>query len=149
MDILQALQNVYTANATLSTELPIDDTVPLDTEGVLVLTQSITLASASPKVLVKAALWGQASASTFWGAALFRGSICIDAKAVVIDGTNTLGNQIMMSVLDAPGAIGPHAYSVRVGSYNPGGSVLRLNGTTSDRVFGGASKSTLTLLEIG
>jgi hypothetical protein len=111
-----------------------------------VLSQAITLSSPGSKVLARAVLWGRCT--SIWGAAIFRGAACIQAQAVVIDGANTLGNWITMSLLDSPGSIGPHTYSVRAGS-NDAAFVLRLNGTTTARLLGGASRCTLTLLEIG
>ena len=141
----QALQAIYSANANLTTPLPIDDTVPTATEGVEVLSQSITLASSANKVLVELALWGR-TFEVNWGAALFRGSTCLHAQAHIIESFD-LCNTIGFDILDAPGSVGPHVYSVRAGSES--GAVLRLNGVENARRFGGASKCTLILREIG
>lgn len=80
-------------------------------------------------------------------AALFRGTNCLNAAAnlAAVDDT---GSIITMDVLDAPGSVGPHTYSVRVGN-SSGAQTPRLNGTQAARRFGGAAKCTLTLLEIG
>jgi hypothetical protein len=146
MATLQALQAVYSANANLTTALPIDNTVPASGEGTEVLSQAIALASSANKVLVEVTLWGRAGSEAGWGAALFRGSTCIQAQAQLPD-FDDLGTLIAFDLLDAPGSVGPHSYSVRVGAQ--GGAALRLNGIESGRRFGGVSKCTLTLREIG
>lgn len=161
MDILQALQNQYTQSATLSSVISegprggSGDIVPPIADGAQVLSQSITLADAAHKVLAKVTLWGRSDDRPV-AAALFRGTVCIDARHQPLHfgafQFRDLGDVFAMSVLDAPSSAGPHVYSVRVGvlAYaDEGGGVMRLNGTDSGRLFGGASKCTLTLLEIG
>lgn len=142
--VLQVLQNQYTANADLTTDLPIDDTVPTNTEGDQVLSQAITLAAAANKVLINVDLWGGAASSANVAMALFRGTICIAANGWDISsaGVHRCGS---MCFLDTPGSVGPHTYTVRVGTNTP---TLRLNGTATGRLFGGVGVSTLTLMEI-
>ena len=144
MATLQALQATYGTNANLTTALPIDDTVPTSSEGTQVLSQAITLASSANKVLIEVSLWGRANAP--WGAALFRRTTCLQAQAQLLE-EDDMGGLIVFDLLDTPGSVGPHTYSVRAGAH--GGATLRLNGNETARRFGGASKCTLTLREIG
>jgi hypothetical protein len=145
MATLQTLTAVYSANANLTAGLPADDTVPTSGEATEVLSQSITLASSASKVLVEVSLWGRTNAVT-WSAALFRGGACINAACNLVS-AGDVGATLAMDLLDAPGSVGPHVYSLRVGSN--GVATLRLNGIHNARRFGGAGKCTLTLREIG
>jgi hypothetical protein len=142
--VLQVLQNQYTTNTDLTTDLPIDDTVPTSTEGDSVLSQAITLASSSNKVLIDVNVWGGAAAGANVAMALFRSTTCIAANGWEISaaGAHRSGS---LKFLETPGSVGPHTYSVRVGTNTP---TLRLNGTGTARLFGGVGVSTLTLMEI-
>ena len=165
MDILQALQNQYTQNADLLGEFVMGpeangaggDLVPLVSEGVQVLSLSITLVSSTNRVYVKASIWGQRLFTPIT-AAVFRGTSCIDAKAQPVWGTYDCDDALTFAFLDEPGTAGPHLYTVRVGSQAYSEEAgdpfpFRLNGTDTfeggERRFGGVSKCTLTLLEIG
>jgi len=141
--VLQTLSKDYTANADLSTTIPLDDTVPLISEGTEVCSQAITLADAANKVLLSFGCFASSAASQGVSAAIFRGSTCVGASVISLNATT--GQLVISGVLDAPASVGPHTYSVRIG---PQTSAVRLNGGTSSRFFGGAAKATLTLHEI-
>lgn len=143
--ILQCLQTTYSTNTALATVIPNDDTVPQSTEGVQVLSLSITPADNTNKILCLVHFWGSAGISTsfFMLGALFRGATCINAIRVDAAASDMAAS---MALLDSPASASAQTYSVRVGPET--GSDLRLNGTNSARLFGGASACTLTLLEI-
>jgi hypothetical protein len=140
---LQVLQNVSVTNAALTGTLPIDDTVPLSSDGDEVLSQAITLSAAANKVMCDVSLW--AGSSVAIAMALFRGTTCICANVwdVSIAGAAGEGS---MKFMDTPGTVGPHTYSVRLGTNT--GAGYRLNGSSAARFFGGVGASTLTLTEI-
>lgn len=141
--VLQVLQTTYTTNTDLTTDLPIDDTTPTNTEGDQVLSQAITLASDSNKVLIEVDIWGATSAGAALALALFRSTTCIAAK---LWDTGTAGaHSGSLKFLETPGSVGPHTYAVRVGANT---ATVRLNGLTSGRLFGGVGICTLTLMEI-
>jgi hypothetical protein len=142
--VLQVLQATYATNADLTTAIPYDDTTPTSSEGTEVLSQAITPADNSNKVLCQVGVWGDASASDHVIAALFRGTTCIQAAAIR---TASVEFDIAFSFLDSPASASAVTYSVRVGPAT-GGTTVRLNGSTSSRAFGGASTCTLTLSEI-
>lgn len=145
--VLQVLQNAYTTNADLTDQIPSDDSIPVKaSEGTEVLSQAITPASASNKVLVEAHIFGSGSVNnTDIVMAVFRGSTCINvvqARAPTANFPVTLS----CAFLDSPATTSATTYSVNVG---PVGAVtVRLNGNTSTRLFGGASACTLTVSEI-
>lgn len=143
--VLQALQVVNSENVSLTTDFPLGAAAPTVSDGNEVLSQSITLSNPNNRVLAMVNLFGHAGGN-FWAASLFRGTTCLNA-AVNLPSWDDTGSIITMDFLDQPGSVGPHTYSVRVGNlFTPR---PRLNGTASGRLFGGAAKSTLTLLEIG
>lgn len=143
------VQVVQTTNATRSTHtavIPNDDTVPLVSKGDEILTQAITPATATNKVLVRVNL--PSVYANFGGTvSVFRGSTCINAGPIQTS-TSTVALFVSWSceILDSPASASPVTYSVRIGSSLAPWQVY-LNGSTA-RFFGGASKATLTLMEI-
>jgi hypothetical protein len=145
--IIQVLQNAYTTNADLTDQIPSDDTTPVQaSEGTAVLTQAITPASSSNKVLVDVHIFGSGSVNnTDIVAAIFRGSTCIQVAQTRAPTAN-FPVTLSTSFLDSPATTSSTTYTVNVG---PVGAVtVRLNGNTTTRLFGGASSCTLTLKEI-
>lgn len=143
--ILQVLQNTNTANTDLSTTIPLDDTTPTSSEGTEVLSQAITPADNTNKVLCIVHVWGAtASANVPMIAALFRGTTCIQVASVTFNSAN-FPDCIAFTFLDSPASASAQTYSVRVGASSGN---ARLNGSAAGRQFGGATSSTLTLMEI-
>lgn len=145
--ILQVLATDYTTNANLTTVIPYDDTTPTSTEGTQILSQAITLASTSSRVLISVSCWGSTpNSGDIWAAATFRSTTCINCQATMCaDGIN--GPEVIAyTFIDSPATSGSVTYSVRVG---PDASVnLRMNGSSSARLYGGTAKCTLTLTEL-
>lgn len=143
--VLQVLQNTYATSADLNPDIPLDDTAPTSSEGTEVLTQAITLANAANKVMAQVNVWGAVDTiNTALIVALFNGTTCIQVASHTFATTN-FPACISFNVLETPGSVGPHTYSVRVG---PSTGIGRLNGSAVARQYGGAAKSTLTLMEI-
>jgi hypothetical protein len=143
--ILQCLQTTYTTNADLSTTIPLDDTVPTSTEGTEVLSQAITPADNTNKVLVIVHVWGAVNtANSAMITVLFRGSTAIQVASHTFASTN-FPACVSFAFLDSPASASAQTYSVRVGA-NTG--IVRLNGSTAARQYGGAASSTLTLMEV-
>lgn len=143
--VLQVLQDTYTTHETLSAAMVSDDTTPLDSEGTEILSQAITPASSSNKVLVETTIYGTLGTVTnSLIVALFRGSTCINAHAQTF---TTVGAQatIKVMILDSPASASAQTYTVRVG---PTAGSAFLNGSNAERRFGGTSACTLTVSEI-
>lgn len=136
----------YTANTTLSTRIPLDDTTPLVSEGDEILTASITPVSSSNKVKISFSGFGTATGT---GAvlivALFRGSTCIQALCF---GSNDVQTNASFTYVDSPATTGATTYSIRVAGPVANNCTCRMNGTSSARYFGGTSKCTMRLEEI-
>lgn len=144
--VLQTLQSTVTTNTSLSASIPIDDTVPLITEGNAIDSTGITPASTSNKVLVRFKCNAAASSTgETIVAALFRGSTCIDAMSIQVPNGTSATTTFILEDLDSPASASAVTYSVRMGV---SAGTYRLNGYTAGRLFGGASQATLTVQEI-
>lgn len=150
--VLQVLQNTYTTNASLTTVIPFDDTIPLITEGTEVLSRDITVSSTSNRVLATVHVWGTIDnvGTSFASMALFRGNTCINAGQMGLVATTAEDRAQIggpMTTLDSPGSTSAQTYTVRVGPSSSGNPIY-LNGIVAARRFGGASTCTLTLMEV-
>jgi hypothetical protein len=137
----------YTANTSLTTAIPFDDTIPQVTEGTQILSAAITPKATAHRVRVKFCGFGSGSNSDDITAALFLNgaSNAIAASAFTIASTNdTIA--MTMEFEHSPASMAAQTYSIRVGSRT--GNAVRMNGTTSARKFEGVARSTLVLEEI-
>lgn len=117
-DILQVV-NMTIAEATGTTTIPRDDTLPGVGEGTEIGSQAITMADNTNKVLIQGAIETSGNTAAHAVAvALFRGSTCIATRALDIADllTPPQGGTLSFSVLDSPAAAGSVTYSLRVGS---------------------------------
>lgn len=134
----------YTANADLTTTIPLDDTIPTSTEGNEILTANITPADNTNKVLINAC--GTAATGVtgnLFVVALFRGTTCIFTQA-----SNSAAAAIpeawSFNYLDSPASAAQQTYSVKIGA----AGTLRCNGSLTARFFGGVLACTMQLLEV-
>lgn len=128
----------YSTNADLSTTIPYDNTIPLSTEGTQIVSLNVVTTSATQRVrLTFSGFWSQNGG--FNTAALFQGTTCINAMAFVV---NANGGSVTIPPTEVVvGSATTTTFSVRVGASS--GSV-RLNGTGSTRLYGGAAAATLS-----
>lgn len=141
----QILQNQYTTNTTISSSIPLDDTVPTSSEGTQILSKAITPSSASSTIRIQTSLTGARSTTGGWIAALFANGNCIDARMVGAGSADT-GSMINFDTIHAPGSTSAQTYTVRVSPTGTGN--LRMNGSSTGRWFGGVQACTLTVEEI-
>lgn len=135
----------YTTHAALVALVPGDDTVPQVGEGTEILSVAITPVRAADRVRVRVAIWGQlASASDYAILSVFRNGGANAIKTVAgLQGN--LVNGLELEFEDSPASAAAQTYSVRVGGVI---GALYLNGSTSGRLFGGASSCTLVLEDV-
>lgn len=147
----------YTTYSLINTALPIDDTVPTSTEGVQILSASITPSSATTRLRLRFQGFGRAyrdtgSVAPRAGWAMFAGSTCIAAGLAIPDSLTTgLEAQVLFlgEVEYVPGSTSSVTITVRVGVAVGGASGgLYMNGDATARLFGGAARSTLVVEEI-
>jgi hypothetical protein len=129
----------YATNADLSTTIPVDDSIPQSSEGTEIVTVSITPSSASNKVRVRAYFYGQGNSSVVnMVGAIFRDSVANALTGGVGYARSTATNTAMgafIEVVDSPATTSATTYKLRIG---PDAGTMRLNGSTSARLFGGA-----------
>lgn len=144
----------YTANADLSTTIPIDDTIPQNNEGTEIVTAQITPSSTSNRVRVTFTGFVSGNdTAIFATTALFRDSTANALYATCISvqddqgGGVTIGLRSIISFIfeHVPATTSTITYKIRVG---PDGGVIRFNGSTAARRFGGVAAAALILEEI-
>ena len=139
------------AVATGSTRLPVDDTIPQNTEGnaLSALDCTITPTNANSKLLIIAAVNLNSPAATGTSAiALFVDSTA-DAIAVGFaqqSSVNSWSWVASIHILISAASTSSRIYKIRYG--NDSGSNNTVNGGSSARLFGGVLKSSMTVLEI-
>lgn len=137
----------YTTNASLSTTIPFDDTIPQNTEGTQILSVAITPSSTTSKIRIRfngTAAHGSSAQSVT--AAAFKNS---DAGAIASDYKIIPGNNFLVALgfeyVDSPATTSAVTYKIRVGA---GSGSMSMNGQVGARYGGGTMVSSLTLEEI-
>jgi len=137
----------YSTNADLTTQIPVDDTIPQNTEGTQILSVTLTPQSTTNKLRIR------------WNG---MGSISVLDPIVWAMFSSASGNALVAGVVNppaanflemingefeyTPGSTSSVTISIRVG---PGAAVtVRMNGNTSQRYFGGAANCFLVVEEI-
>ena len=135
----------YATNADLTTQMPYDDSIPQNTEGDLVLTVAITLASASNRLRVHISGFGATDAPRLC-CALFRDTVADALVAWAVGGPG--GEKAIDHTFEyAPSLTGSHDFKLRVGPSSIDGTA-RLNGDLTGRAFGGVAAVKMVLEEI-
>ena len=136
----------YDTYASFTATIPADDSIPQNTEGTEILSATITPKSASNVLRVRYNCHMGISAGGNLVAALFRdsGAAAIDARTVVMSSNwiVSVGGEIEVSA----GSTAATTFKVRVG---PFAGTVYVNGTSSSRLFGGVSRCSLVIEEIG
>lgn len=135
----------YLANANLATAIPYDDTTPLITEGVEILSVSHTAKTTTNKLNISFSgmFSGDGSAST-GSAAIFAGTTCIGSVGVFNTSTGA-ATMMSLNIQHTPATTSAVTYTVRAG---PNAGNIRFNGTSTARIFGGSAKTTITIDEV-
>lgn len=143
--VLQVVSVSTGAPITITAIIPDDDSIPQNTEGVQVLSCSITPSSASNRILVKIHLFGAGSVGPAFTVAGFRGLNANAIMAIMNSGAG-YSNYSASEFLDSPNTNSTVTYSMRAG---PSGGSLYLSSYFSGAPrFAGVGYSTLTLMEI-
>jgi hypothetical protein len=140
----------YTTNAyiTGTTTIPLDDTIPQNTEGNEVMTLAFTPKSATNKLKITVNL---CASNSYAGAysmitALFQDSNAnaIAANIFTVAATQHMANQTLIHYMTA-GTTSATTFKVRIGTNVAG--TTQLNGTSGARIFGGVNNSSITIEE--
>ena len=149
--IIQIIHKDYRDFFSTSALIPLDDTIPQNTEGAEVFTQAITPKFNTSKILIKVVLnLSNSNASNLHTAAIFRDSVAnsIAAGWAKCVGTNAPSSPMVINFLDSPATTSAVTYKVRVGYSAGSSSVVQVNGGSGTRYLGGSLASGMTLMEV-
>ena len=149
--IIQIVHKDYRDFFSTSALIPLDDTIPQNTEGAEVFTQAITPKFNTSKILITVVLnLSNSNASNLHTAAIFRDSVAnsIAAGWAKCVGTNAPSSPMVINFLDSPATTSAVTYKVRVGYSAGSSSVVQVNGGSGTRYLGGSLASGMTLMEI-
>lgn len=146
-------QVVYSSLGTKTsgtTVLPVDDTIPQNTEGDEYLTVAITPTNSSSNLVVRATLnVSRTAVDQTVAMALFRDSTA-NALAAVAERTggssaNTMHQMTLEHVVSA-GSTSETTFKIRAGS--PVAGTTYINGTNPNQIFNGVYASTISVTEV-
>jgi len=146
--IIQVVNYQTGAVATGSTAIPLDDSIPQNTEGTEFMTLAITPKSTSNKLKIDVVFYGADAGLGIMTVALFQDSTA-NAEAVgsiLAEGTSAQLNPIVFSHYMTAGTASSTTFKVRAGSNS--GSTITFNGKAGGRLFGGVTSSSITITEI-
>lgn len=144
---VQTVYANYSAVATGTTTIPLDDTIPQNTEGTEIMTLAITPKSATNVLVIEGVILMSYSVAT--GnliAALFQDSTANALATVASYQTTATGPMVMpFSYAMVAGTTSATTFKIRAGS-NPAGT-MTFNGQSSARFFGTSAKSFIKITE--
>lgn len=146
--IAQVVRDVETAYTTCGTIMPIDDTIPQNTEGDEVLAVSITPTNAASTLLIIVDLNVQLAVAS----GLFASAVFVDSASNAIAGrvgTSPTTGRVETSHYThslLAGSTTARTYRVRAGSATA--TDLKINGDDATRLLGGVMSSSLTVIEV-
>lgn len=146
------LNSVYTETTTYTqstTTIPLDDTIPQNTEGVEILTGTITPYSTSSKIRVRVVVPIGSPNSESVTVALFRDSVAGALCAVASSESVSPGPEgVPLSYEYTPGSASAITFKVRVGAASGGAFGINGAGAPGTRIYGGVSRATMIIEEI-
>lgn len=149
--VLQMVQSIVTASSTGTTTIPLDDTIPQNTEGDQVTTVSITPKYTTSRLVIRG--WchyaNDTSAATREVLALFQDSTAGALAAGVksrTSGENDLIQCVRVEHEMAAGTTSSTTFKIRVGASSA--STTRINGEGASRILGGVLNSGIIVYEV-
>lgn len=146
--VIQVVNTQTGAVATGTTAIPLDDTIPQNTEGDQYMSLAITPTSASSKLLIDVvAHVAHSSVNTWMTAALFQDSTANALAVGFQTNPSTDGNtEIRFAHYMTAGTTSSTTFKVRIGANGAGTTTF--NGRLGARLFGGVVASSITITEI-
>ena len=132
---------------TKSVQLPVDDSIPQNTQGSEFMSLAITPTSATNLIVVQVTAMFGASISLITTMALFKDAIsdAVAAQAVTINGSTEQGF-LTLNYSELAGTTSPVTWKVRAGPSVLG--TITFNGMSGSRLFGGVANSGIHIYEI-
>ncbi len=144
--VAQRVSTETGAVATGTTVIPLDDTIPQNTEGDQYMTLAITPKSATSILVIESVvnLSGAASNSTNI-ASLFQDSVAGALATSATFNSNLFTAQIKITHIMTSGSTSPITFKIRAGQAAAGTTTF--NGASSARLFGGVNASSMAITE--
>jgi len=145
--IIQVVTASISTEASTTSKIPADDTIPQNTEGAEFTTLSITPINPNSDILVEFNTWGGANASTLWIMSLFKDSTADAVCAVITEDNGKASDHQMLRFVDP--AVGSSAitYKIRFGPVANSRTIFLLRTSATD-LFGTAKKAVFSLFEV-
>ncbi|TCL70657.1 hypothetical protein [Rhizobium sp. BK251] len=144
--VVDSITGSYTANTTLTTQIPADNTIPQIGEGTQLISVSITPKTITNKIRIRYDGWGSVAAATNIISAIFNGNANAIHAAMVVGAAASARIPVCGSVEYTPGVLTAQTISLRVG---PSSAVnISMNGDVATPLFGGVSGVRLIVEEI-
>ncbi len=145
--VVQVVQTQTGAVATGTTTIPLDDSIPQNTEGTEFMTLAITPTDSGNDLYVEAELFFTVSVISWIIMALFMDTTANALHAVTqYIAVNTGGAKVRISYKMAAGTTSPITFKIRAGM-NTAGTVT-FNGQVAGRWFGGVMSSSIKITEV-
>ena len=134
--------------ATGTTTVPLDDTIPQNTEGTEFMTLAITPTSATSKLKIDVVFIGCYSADAVLALMLFQDSTAnaLACNYIWSGGGNTRNTPMYLSHTMTAGTTSATTFKIRAGGDNAG--TLSFNGRNGSRQYGGTLASSISITEI-
>lgn len=143
---VQMVSTSTTALATGTTTIPLDDTIPQNTEGTEFMTLAITPKSATNILVIEVVMVGSVNATTNLIGALFQDSTANALAASTIVSLNT-GNSIVLPLRHTMAAGTTSATTFKFRAGGSAASTVTFNGRDGGRLFGAITKSSIVITE--
>jgi hypothetical protein len=144
--VLQVVNTQTGAVATGTTAIPIDDSIPQNTEGTEFMTLAITPTNTNNKLLIQVVMQLSTNADANIGIALFQDSTANALAAQTFRQDISTGFTILcLTHYMTAGTTSSTTFKARGGA---GSGTYTFNGTGGARIFGGVMSSSITITEI-
>lgn len=131
----------------VTTLIPLDDTIPQNTEGTEIMSLAITPTSATSKLLIEASALLAPNSNVWITGALFQDTTA-DALAAgfYYEITGGAGKELTLRHFMTAGTTSTTTFKYRVGPHSA--ATVYFNGVGSGRYMGGVAASSITITEI-
>ena len=146
--VIQTVNTQTGAVATGTTTIPLDDTIPQNTEGDQYMTLAITPSNTSNILIIEVIFNYQASANSAFAVALFQDSTAGALAVCIGNGDRGFTNNecIKLTYKMTAGTTSSTTFKVRAGA--GGAGTTTFNGAATARLFGGVMASSITIMEV-
>lgn len=145
--VVQVVNTQTGTLATGTTAIPIDNTIPQNTEGDQYMTLAITPTNSNNNLKIEVVVNGAPDIGTWCLAALFQDTTANALAAQVsYQGANGGGTNLVFTHYMTAGTTSSTTFKVRAGTST--GSRFSFNGGTGNQFMGGVMASSITITEI-